>query len=67
MATGMYMDERSVDCLVLGHHDQDRKVSAKSVTTRGVQYVMKTAQYIPKVYIYTLYNYFYLKICFLAK
>ena len=23
------MDERSVDCLVLGHHDQDRKVSAK--------------------------------------
>ena len=26
------MDERSVDCLVLGHHDQDRKVSAKSVT-----------------------------------
>ena len=32
MATGMHMDERSVDCLVLGHHDQDRKVSAKSVT-----------------------------------
>ena len=26
------MDERSVDCLVWGHHDQDRKVSAKSVT-----------------------------------
>ena len=34
MATGMHMDERSVDCLVLGHHDQDRKVSAKSVTMR---------------------------------
>ena len=32
MATGMHMDARSVDCLVLGHHDQDRKVSAKSVT-----------------------------------
>ena len=32
MATGMHMDERSVDCLVLGYHDQDRKVSAKSVT-----------------------------------
>ena len=27
--------------------------------TRGVQYVMKTAQYIPKFYIYTLHNYFY--------
>ena len=26
---------------------------------RGVQYVMKTAQYIPKFYIYTLHNYFY--------
>ena len=32
----MYMDERSVDCLVLGHHDQDRKVSAKSVTMRAM-------------------------------
>ena len=30
------MDERSVDCLVLGHHDQDRKVSAKSVTMRAM-------------------------------
>ena len=28
MATGMHMDKRNVDCLVLGHHDQDRKVSA---------------------------------------
>ena len=27
-------------------------------STRGVQYVMKTAQYIPKFYIYTLHNYF---------
>ena len=26
--------------------------------TRGVQYVMKTARYIPKFYIYTLHNYF---------
>ena len=30
------MDERSVDCLVSGHHDQDRKVSAKSVTMRAM-------------------------------
>ena len=36
MATGMHMDERSVDCLVLGHHDQDRKVTAKSVTMRAM-------------------------------
>ena len=36
MATGMHMDERSVDCLVLVHHDQDRKVSAKSVTMRAM-------------------------------
>ena len=35
--------------------------------TRGVQYVMKTAQYVTKFYIYTLHNYFYLKICFLTK
>ena len=32
MATGMHMDERSIECLVLGHHDQDRKVSAILVT-----------------------------------
>ena len=38
MATGMHMDERSVDCLVLGHHDQGRKVSAKSVTMRGTTF-----------------------------
>ena len=36
MATGMHMDERSIDCLVLGHHDQDRLVSAKSVTMRAM-------------------------------
>ena len=36
MATGMHMDERSVDYLVLSHHDQDRKVSAKSVTMRAM-------------------------------
>ena len=36
MATGMHMDERSVDCLVLGHHNQDWKVSAKSVTMRAM-------------------------------
>ena len=36
MATGMHMDERSVDCLVLGHHDQDWKVSAKSVTMHAM-------------------------------
>ena len=37
------------------------------VSTRGVQYVMKTAQYIPNFNIYTLHNYFHLKVCFLAK
>ena len=36
MATGMHMDERSVDCLVLGHHGHYRKVSAKSVTMRAM-------------------------------
>ena len=36
MATGMHMDKRNVDCLVLGHHDQDRRVSAKSVTMRAM-------------------------------
>ena len=36
MATGMHMDERSVDCWVLGHHGHDRKVSAKSVTMRAM-------------------------------
>ena len=36
MATGMHMDERSVECLVLCHHDQDRNVSAKSMTMRAM-------------------------------
>ena len=36
MATGMHTDGRSVDCFVLGHHDQDWKVSAKSVTMRAM-------------------------------
>ena len=36
MATGMHMDKRNVGCLFLGHHDQDRKVSAKSVTMRAM-------------------------------
>ena len=36
MATGMHMVERIIDCLVLGHHDQDRRVSAKSVTIRAM-------------------------------
>ena len=34
MATGMFRDKRSVDCLVLCHNKQNRKVSAKSVTAR---------------------------------
>ena len=29
------------------------------IDTRGVQYVLKTAQYIPKFYIYTFHKYFY--------
>ena len=45
MATGMYMDERSVDCLVLGHHDQDRKVSAKWVIMRAVTLCKKLSGY----------------------
>ena len=36
MATGMHVDERSIDCLVLGHHDQVRKVSAKSLTMHAM-------------------------------
>ena len=31
----------------------------KTANTRGVQYVMKTVQYIPKFYIYTLYSNFH--------
>ena len=39
----------------------------KQSYTRGIQYVMKTAQYIPKFYIYTIHNNFHIKVCFLAK
>ena len=35
MATGMCRDERSVDCFVLCHNKQNRKVSAKWVTMRA--------------------------------
>ena len=35
-------------------------------STRGVQYVMKTARYIPKFYIYTLHDCFHENVCFLA-
>ena len=35
MATGTCGDGRSVDCLVLCHNKQNRKVSAKSVTMRA--------------------------------
>ena len=30
------MDGRCIDCLVLGHHDLDRRVSANSVTMRAM-------------------------------
>ena len=36
MATGMHMGERSIDCLVLGHHDLDRRFSANTVTMRAM-------------------------------
>ena len=45
MGTGMHMDERSADCLVLGHHDQDRKVSAKSVTMRAMTHCKNLSGY----------------------
>ena len=35
MATGVCRDERNVDCLVLCHNKQNRKISAKSVTMRA--------------------------------
>ena len=35
MATGMHMYKRSVDSLVLCHHDHDWNVSAKSATVRA--------------------------------
>ena len=38
MATAMQMDERMVDHMVLGPNNQDRKVSAKSMTMRGTTF-----------------------------
>ena len=38
-ATGMCRDENSVDCLVLCHNKQKRKVPAKSVTMPPQPYV----------------------------
>ena len=38
MATAMQMDERITDYLVLGPNNQDRKVSAKSMTMRGTTF-----------------------------
>ena len=38
MATAMQMDERVIDYLVLGPNNQDRKVSAKSMTMRGTTF-----------------------------
>ena len=35
MATGMHRDKSSIDSLVFCHHNQNRKVSAKSVTMRA--------------------------------
>ena len=45
MVTGMHMDERSIDCLVLSHYDQDRRVSAKSVTMRAMTVCKKLSGY----------------------
>ena len=39
MATGVCKDERNVDCLVLCHNKQKRKVSAKSVLCASQPYV----------------------------
>ena len=57
MATGMHMDKRNVGCLVLGHLDQDRKVSAKSVTMRAMTLCKNLSGYrelllISKIYIF---------------
>ena len=41
-----------IKCLAVWENESFRN-------TRGVQYVMKTAQYIPKFYIYTHHNYFH--------
>ena len=45
MVSGMHMDERSIDCLVLGHHDQDRRVSAKSVSMRAMTIYKNLSDY----------------------
>ena len=42
MATGMHTAERSVDCLILCPHDQDRKVSAKLMAMRGTTFYVVT-------------------------
>ena len=41
MATGMHMDERSIDCWVLYPNTQDTKVSAKLVTMLGTTFFFK--------------------------
>ena len=46
MAMGMHMDERSIDCLVLCHSDQNRIVSAKSVTMRAMTLSKNLSGYI---------------------
>ena len=50
MATGLHMDEKSVDCLGFGHCEQDRKVSAKSVTMRAMTLCIKLISIILKEY-----------------
>ena len=42
MATGMQTAERSVDCLILCPHDQDRKVSANLMAMRGTPFFVVT-------------------------
>ena len=44
---------------IVGLQVKKKLSDSLSLYTRGVQYVMKTAQYIPKFYIYTLHNYFH--------
>ena len=45
MATGMQRDKRSVDCLVLCRNEQDRRVSAESVTMRAMTLCKKLSGY----------------------
>ena len=65
----VHMIQRRKAIHVYGYKSVEEPVKAKKMHnffhifavckhTRGVQYVMKTAQYIPKFYIYTLQNYF---------